>query len=156
MTSTRKRLTVALAAVGLAATACGDDDSTTISKAQYVAQSNAICTSTQKASGEAFVRIVGKGHPTPRQAQRFLTESVVPQMRRNVAERAQIPVPAGDAEQVRAILAAGRRAIAAFEQIATDRAQTAALFRGASPDPAREFDALSKRYGIAHCSGDEE
>ncbi len=132
---------------------CGDDPQAHIAKSEYVARSNAICASTEKAAERAFARIVGKGHPTGQRAQRFLAEGVVPAIRRNVAQRAALPTPAGDEEKIRAILAAGWRALAGFERVAADQAQTAALFRGRGPDPSRDFDALSKRYGIAQCAG---
>lgn len=54
-----------------------------------------------------------------------------------------------------AIIAAGEKALRGFDEVASGRAKTRALFEGKLADPAKEFDALSRRYGIAKCGGDQ-
>jgi hypothetical protein len=151
------RLIAALAAAGaIAAAGCGgdDDDAEAPSKAEYVASSNASCDRTQGEAGEAFERIVGKGRPSAAQAQRFLAEGVVPAIRENVTEREALTAPAGDEAEIEAMITAGKDALAEFERAAADRSAAVALMSGKTPDPAIEFDSLSKEYGIDRCGGD--
>lgn len=156
------RLIKGLIAAGLAAAAlaagCGDDDNddraAAPSKSEYIASSNALCERTQAKAGEAFERIIGKGRPSAAEAQRFVAEGVVPSIRENVAGREALTAPAGDEAEVEAIIAAGRETLAGFERVAADRSRSVALMRGQLPDPATEFDSLSRAYGIERCGGD--
>jgi hypothetical protein len=160
---------VVVALVG--AIGCGEDrssgfsaraDGDAISKREYVARSNAHCERTgQKADG-AFKRIVGQPQPTPGEERefmvktpRFFQQAAIPAIRENVDRRAALPAPDGDEQEIEAIIAAGRKALAGFEEIAADRAKLRALFEGEILDPARRFDALSREYGIDKCGGDQ-
>ena len=149
---------------------CGDDDSNdssaraeTISKQQYIARSGAICESTGQKAGVQFERIVGSETPrTPGQerrylvkAQRFLSEAAIPIIRENIERRHDLPAPAGDEGEIEAIFAAGEKALVGFQDVASDPAKTRALFEGKLADPAAQFDALSRRYGIDKCGGDQ-
>jgi hypothetical protein len=147
----------------LFSTACGGgNDDKQLSKREYIARSNAICQRTSKESGVQFKRIVGAERPKRGEeqryvsnAQRFLKQAAIPIIGENLADRRALGAPEGDEKQIAAIMAAGERAIAGFERIASDRSRVEALFRGRLADPATEFDALSRRYGIDHCGGDE-
>jgi hypothetical protein len=151
------RRVLLLAAVGAAVAAgCGeDDDDAGLSKADYIAKANASCAKHEKRAGAAFPRIVGRGTPTAAEAQRFLSEAVVPALRDGVEERARIPAPEGDEERIRAINAAARKAVAGFEGIAADRSRSHALMIGKAADPATEVDTLNRRYGVDKCGGGE-
>ena len=147
-------LPVGLAAVALAAGCGGDDnDEQGLSKQDYIAKANASCARHEKAAGEAFGRIIGEGRPTAAEAQRFLSEAVVPAVRDGVAERAKLPAPDGDEAEIRAINAAARKAVTGFERIAADRSQSLRLMNGRLDDPATEVDALNRRYGVDKCGG---
>jgi len=144
--------------------ACGDEGSETMSKAEYIARSNAMCERSAEKAADQFKRIVGEeGPPPPGQeqrflvkAQRFLKEAAIPTIRENIEERRRLPAPHGDEDKIEAIIAAGESALVGFERIAADQTQVRALFEGKIPDPATEsFDALSRRYGIDKCGGDE-
>ena len=148
----------AFIAIALLLASCGGDNGKSISKREYIARSNAICEKTGKQAGEQYGRIVGTGRPTQEKVprfQRFLSEAVVPNLRRNVEERGKVPAPEGDEEEVKAIISAGRNAVAGFSRIAADRPGAEALWRGEAADPATEFDELSKGYGIDKCAGEE-
>ena len=155
--------TLAALSAALLLAACGDSAGKTMSKAEYVARSGATCERTGQKAGEQFTRIVGKaGRPAPEEeqrylakAQRFLKEAAIPIIRENIAERRKLPAPEGDEKQIKAILAAGERAVDGFERIAADKSLVRQLFEEKIPDPATEFDALSRRYGINKCGGDQ-
>ena len=155
MSSTRT-LVIAGLALGLLA-GCGDDEDeqSGLSKTEYIAKANASCARHERAAGAAFDRIVGGGRTTAAESQRFLSEAVVPALRDGTAERADLPAPEGDGNEIDAINAAARRAVAEFSRIASDRSRSAALMRGAEPDPAKKVDALNRRYGIDKCGGGE-
>jgi hypothetical protein len=159
-------LPVGLAAVALVA-GCGDDDDKErdgLSKSDYIARSGAICEDTARKSGVQFDRIVGsEGPPPPGQerrylakAQRFLSEAAIPIIRENIDRRRELPAPAGDEAEVEAIIAAGEKALGGFHDVAADPAKTRALWEGKLADPAKQFDALSRKYGIDKCGGDEQ
>ena len=147
-----------LVALALAAgvAACGDDegDKEGLSKGDYIARSGAICTSSGKQAGDDYERIVEKGPKTAHTAQRFLSESVVPLFRRGLAKRDRLPAPEGDEQEIEAMMASGKKALAGFERAAAKPSDSLALMRGQVPDPAKGFDARSRRYGIAKCGGD--
>jgi hypothetical protein len=150
-------------ATSLFAVACGgDNDGAALSKSEYIARSNAICQRTAKKAEVQFKRIVGAERPKRGEEQsyltkahRFLKAAAIPTIRENLEDRRALAAPKDDKEEIDAILAAGEEAIAGFERIAADRSRVEALFRGQLRDPATEFDARSKRYGIEHCAGDE-
>ena len=152
-----------VAIASLFATACGSgNDNKALSKPEYIARSNAICQRTSKEAGVQFNRIVGSERPKRGEeqrylskAQRFLKQAAIPIIRENLTDRRALGAPEGDEKQIDAIIAAGEKAITGFEQIAADRSRVEGLFRGRIPDPAKRFDALSRRYGINHCGGDE-
>jgi hypothetical protein len=160
-------LPVGLAAIALVA-GCGDDDNDKdrdgLSKSDYIARSGAICESTGQKAGVQFDRIVGsEGPPPPGQerrylvkAQRFLSDAAIPIIRENIERRRELPAPAGDEGEIEAIFAAGEKALVGFQDVASDPVKTRALFEGKLADPAKQFDALSQKYGIDKCGGDEE
>lgn len=154
---------IALVVAAVPVTGCGDDDDDErISKQEYITRSNALCEQTSAKAEAAFERMVGQDHPAPGEeqaflakTQRFYVEAAVPAIRQNVVSRRALPAPAGDEREVEAIIAAGEEALDQFDRIAEDRAQLKALFTGELRDPATRFDALSRRYGIDKCGGDQ-
>jgi hypothetical protein len=143
--------------------ACGgDSEGDALSKSEYIARSNAICKRTAKKAEVQFRRIVGAEKPRRGEeqrylsnAQRFLRTAAIPIISENLDDRRALAAPKGDEEEIQAIIAAGDKAIAGFERIAADQSRVEALFRGRTRDPATEFDARSKRYGIESCGGDQ-
>jgi hypothetical protein len=138
---------------GLAA--CGDDDKPGLSKADYIAKSGAICAANGKKADAAFKSIVQGAPRTATTAHRFVSEAVVPIFSDSVSRRAKLPAPDGDEQEIAALNRAGRQAQAEFERIAARPSRSAALMLGRIPDPAKDYDARSRRYGIAKCGGDQ-
>jgi hypothetical protein len=141
---------------------CGDDDEDATSQQEYVARSSALCEKTGKKAEVAYKRMVGQVRPTPGEErgfmirhQHFFREAAIPAIRENVERRAALPAPHGDEDEIDAIIGAGRKAIASFEDITADLPKLEALLRAQIPDPATRFDALSRRYGIDKCGGDQ-
>jgi hypothetical protein len=165
----RASLLISLVVSFVPAVGCSDDDSNessaraeTISRQQYIARSNAVCERTGQKADAAFNRMVGQQSRIPRQERAFLVktqrlfqQAAIPAIRGNVERRRALPTPDGEEQAIDAIMVAGQRALAGFEQIGADRAKLRALFEGDIPDPARRFDALSRSYGIDKCGGDK-
>ena len=159
----RRAIPLVVLTLASVAAGCGDDEDEGISRAEYIERSGAICERTGEQAGEQFERIVGEEGPPPpgeeerflTNAQRFLKEGAIPNIRQNIDERRELPTPEGDEEKIEAIIAAGEEALVGFERVAANRSQVRGLFEGKIPDPATEFDALSRRYGIDKCGGDQ-
>jgi hypothetical protein len=150
----RMLLPVGLAAVALAA-GCGGGDKQGLSKQDFITRSGAICIANGKKAGVAFKRIV-KGAPrTPATAQRFVKQAVVPIFSDSVSRRANLTAPDGDEKDIAALNRAGEQALAEFEEISAKSSRSFDLMRGKIPDPAKDYDARSRRYGIAKCGGDQ-
>jgi hypothetical protein len=156
----RKAIPLIVLTLASVTAGCGDDEDEGISREEYIARSGAICERTGQQAGEQFVGEEGPPPPGEEErfltnAQRFLKEGAIPNIRQNIDERRKLPAPEGDEEQIEAIIAAGEEALVGFERVAADRSQVRGLFEGKIPDPATEFDALSRRYGIDKCGGDQ-
>jgi hypothetical protein len=78
---------------------------------------------------------------------------VIPAISENVNRRRALPARKGDERKIEAIIAAGEEALARFKDVAADRTTLQALFEEEIPDPAKEFDDLSRSYGIDKCGG---
>jgi hypothetical protein len=137
--------------------ACGDDEDEKqgLSKQDYIAKSGAICVANGKKADAAFKRIVQGAPRTTATAHRFVSTAVVPIFSDSVSRRAKLPAPDGDEQEIAALNRAGRQAQAEFERIAAKPSRSAALMLGRIPDPAKEYDARSRRYGIGKCGGDQ-
>jgi hypothetical protein len=152
------RLSVAIIATvsALALAACGDDDDgsgdESISRADYIAQSNSICRGTAKSAERIYSDVFGNRPPNAAHSQEFLTQ-LLPVFEGGVEQRGEIPAPEGDEAEVEAINAAGQEAAAGFREAAASTASATKLMRGQTPDPAAEYDRLSGAYGIAQCAG---
>ena len=100
---------VAFAALALAATGCGGSSEAepTITKAQFVKRGDEICT---KSDNHQSVRLVAwqKKHPksgsTKPWQEKILLEAALPPVKVEIGELAALPVPAGDAAKVKAIV----------------------------------------------------
>jgi hypothetical protein len=149
-------LLVALGCTALVAGCGGDDDDDdggeTITKSEYIDRANASCREHEAVAAEAYEVIVGGGQPTPAEAQEFLA-IVAEEIRAGSEERAEIPAPEGDEEEIAAINAAAEEAAAGFEEAAASPEAARALMTGETPEPATEVDQLNREYGVEECSG---
>jgi hypothetical protein len=135
-------------------TACGeDDDEQGLPKKEYIARSGAICVSNGKKADALNQRLVQGAPRTPATAHRFI-RAVVPVFSDSVRRRSKLPAPEGEENEIRALNAAGAEALAEFRRIAAKQSRSADLMLGKIPDPAADYDARSRRYGIAKCGGD--
>lgn len=136
--------------------ACGDDEDqdSGLSKLQFIAQSTAICESNGKKADADYKRIVAGAPETGATAQRFVRDSVVPIFSDSVTRRARLAAPEGDEQTIAALNSAGEEALAGFKRVSASPSSSLDLMQGKVTDPATDYDARSRRYGITGCGGD--
>jgi hypothetical protein len=143
---------VSTAVIAFLAAGCGGSKSAAPTKTEFVSKANAICAKADQkleAAGQTFFEGTGDTQPTEAD---FVREKVVPILEQEVLDPFEaLGAPKGDEEQVAAMIAAGREAIARLKQ-------NALLLRappGSAKDPFRTVDRLNKAYGLT-CGRDSQ
>ena len=157
-------LALALAAALIAA-GCGDDDETTttaaapttttsgatgatgatgeaLSKDEFIKQADQICADGDKSINEAF-NALGSGEPSQQEQQQVVTDTVVPEIQGEIDGISALTPPAGDEEEVSAILDAAQSAVDQTKEDPTLLTQ--------GQDPFQEANQLAKEYGLKVC-----
>jgi hypothetical protein len=147
-----KFATAWIGALALLAGCGGDEGSDGLSKTEYIARANAVCTESAKQAEGLYSQVIGDRAKTPKLAQEFLTR-LVDVFGQSVEDRTAIPAPEGDEQEIERINVAGEEATEGFREAATSPNSAADLMRGITPDPAEDYDRLSDEYGIEQCAG---
>jgi len=145
--------TAALVLLALLIPGCGSDDApapaeptaAASSKPEFLARADEICLSIEtqiEASGDDLFNAPGR--PKPATVGEFAFDVAIPKLREEVEAIRALGVPAGDDEQVEAILAAAERGI---EQIRRDPD----VLVSSAPPGLREAGRLARRYGSREC-----
>lgn len=136
---------VAFAMAGVAG--CDDDDSTTstetLTKDEFVQQANAICAETGKEIDAAATEAQAAGGDQ----EAFITDTLAPAVESELAAIAALPVPAGEEDQIAAILDAANQGL---DEVQAD---PTVLMGGGGGDPFAEANELGDAYGLTECSG---
>lgn len=150
-------LIVGALAAGLIAAGCGSDDNTdkqsfgtsvgsastsSLSKAEFIAQAGAICESSNQQLNQAG-QALGP-NPTPEEVDSFVSDNLVPSIQQQIDDIGALGAPAGDEQTVTAILDA---ADSALQQIEADPT----LITGNGSDPFAQANQLADDYGLAAC-----
>jgi hypothetical protein len=150
-----KPLLVALAAlIALAAVVvgCGGSDSDTsssLSKAQFIKQADAICEKSNDKVGsefESYAKEQGwdeNKEPSKKQQEEAITDVVAPSVQTQVDEIKDLGTPAGDEDQVEAMLTAVEEGVETLEE---DPSQ---LTEG--KNPLAKGSKLARDYGLEKC-----
>ena len=142
---------VAVSALAILAAGCGGGDGASTAttpettKAAFVEQGNAILCTKSKAVATASKAISQEKSPSVKKLRAFVLVKVLPAVQRAHDDLAKLAVPAGDEDQVAAILTEMQTAIDATA------ANPASLLSG--PDPFTKADRLITAYGLAGCPG---
>lgn len=145
-------LLVGAMAVAMVAAGCGGDgdDDSSLTKAQFVKQGNAICAAgNKKMEGEfeAFAKehnLSEKKAPSEAQFTELAEQIIVPGVSTQVEELRGLPAPSGDEEQVDEILTAAEDAVAETEDDPSSVADE-------KTDPFAEANKLARAYGLTTC-----
>jgi predicted small secreted protein len=144
----------ALAAISMIAAGCGggDDSSSegsSITKAQFVKQADAICEKGNKeteAEFEEFAEEEGLGEnkqPSKAQQEKAITDIVAPGVQKQIEEIDGLGAPEGDEKQVEAIVTSVEEGVEEIEE------NPGSLTEG--KNPLAKGSKLAKEYGLKAC-----
>lgn len=150
----RPRFAVALAGLvaALIVAGCGGGSSSSttteaLSKGEFLAQGNQAC-----AKGEKEINAAGRKLFTQSQApsqaaqQKFVTDTIVPNIQGQIDAIAALPAPAGDEDQVKAITDAAQSAL---DKVRSD---PSLITQQGKTDPFAEANKLANAYGLTKCA----
>ena len=149
----RKGLAVLLAAAAFAGCGGDEDDpdefaplvAEPVSKVEFLEQADAICHASEaRIEAAADELVAGRRDPKPAAVERVALHVVVPALEGEVKAIRALGAPAGDEDEVEAILSATERGVAAIER------DPRGLLDGV-PAPLREAERLARRYGSREC-----
>jgi hypothetical protein len=142
----------AVLVVGLTLSACGGDDdssstattATALSKSEFLKQGNAICATGNKAIDQAASKAFTQGQkPTQAQVEQF-TAQITPIIQGEIDGIRALGAPAGEEQQVNAILDDAQSAL-------DEAKQDPSVFLNG--DPFKKANQESKAYGLTACAG---
>jgi uncharacterized protein with von Willebrand factor type A (vWA) domain len=144
----------AFAAILLVAVGCGggsdsSSDSSSISKAQFIKQADAICekgNEENEAEFEEFAKENGlseKQEPTKAQQEEAISEIVAPGVQKQIDEIDALGAPEGDEKQIEAMVAAVEEGVEEIEE------DPGSLTEG--KNPLAKGSKLAKEYGLKTC-----
>jgi hypothetical protein len=143
----------AIAVIGVVGCGGGSDDSssstssTALSKDEFVKQANEICAKGNDQIDSAASKTFSGGQPSPQEAQQFVTDTVIPGIQGEIDDIRALGAPAGDEDQVNAILGAAQQGVDAAKQ------DPSILEGSQASDPFAQADKLAKDYGLTDCAG---
>jgi hypothetical protein len=152
------------AAFALAVAGCGggDDSSTTsstiagasgasgvsgaaLTKDQFVQQADQICKTSNQAVDQAANQLFGGQKPTDQQVTQFTTTTLVPAIQGEIDGITALTPPAGDEDEIQAILDAVSGAV---DKITAD---PSLVLASNNNGPFAEADQLAQAYGLKVC-----
>jgi hypothetical protein len=137
-------LTAAVLATGLIAAGCGGDDDDggggeSITKEEFIAEADAIC----REDGESIEQ-AGQDIQTEADVEDFILNTIVPTLREEVEQIRDLGAPAGDEDQINAMLDAVDEGLDEIEDDPSAATNTAA-------NPLNEASRLAQDYGLQVC-----
>lgn len=162
-TPTTTALLVAAITLGLSATGCGDDDPEPLTKAEFVAEANAICAGTNEQLDAVFesvwTDVEELDTSTPEgQTSVFVrfdaaVDEAMPHVRRQLADLRELTPPRDDAEEIARLLDDTEAAFDEFARLMNDAAagDQAAMAALEDDDPLVDVDRRAREYGLVVC-----
>jgi hypothetical protein len=139
-------LCFAVLAVVLVAAGCGGGDDDTLTKAQFIKQADAICKKGNKRIDAAAQDIfTGQQQPSKAQLTTFATDTLIPDVQRQVDEVRALNEPSEDEDQVNAFLDSAQSEL--------DKGKENPLYMTSSKSFS-ETNQLGQQYGFKVCSQD--
>ncbi len=138
-----------LVALGAIGAGCGssddssDDSTSSLTKAAWIAQADAICKAGNQQINQAAQQQFGNQEPTAAEVQQFATETALPSTQSQVDKIRALGAPSGDEDQVNKILDTVQADI--------DKAKAAGDIEEST---FADGNALAKQYGLKVCGQD--
>jgi hypothetical protein len=134
--------------VALVAGCGGSSDSSSLTKAEFIKQADAICTKGEKSleeSAEKFAKEndVNTGKPTKAQQEEVIQQVVAPEIRQQAEEIGDLGAPSGEEDKVEAIVTSVEEGADELES------KPAQLIEG--KNPLEHGSKLAKEYGLKVC-----
>ena len=141
-------LTLVAALVALLAFAgCGgDDETTTLTKAEFTKQANAGCKEHQKERDELFKKVTNELDPsevTRADQERLISEVLLPPFEKDIENLKSLGAPAGDEQKVEAIVEEMEKAV--------DKVEAKPLVALRTNSQFAEARAAAVKYGLDDC-----
>jgi hypothetical protein len=134
-----------LLATGLIVAGCGDGDDDTLSKSEFIAKADAICEKGNKEI-EAAPSPAGGDRPSQQALEQFATDTLIPNIQKQVNDIRALEPPEEDESQVDAILNSAQTSI---DELKADPSKIT------DEDSFAEANKLARDYGLKVC-GEEE
>jgi len=155
-----RRVTPALLviALALAAAGCGDDDdsssstttTTALTKTEFIREANRICKQQDKkierASRQFFADAPNDEEPPPKEVAQFGEKTVFPAIQDEIDRVEALGAPAGDEDQVKAMLDAAKSGLADLE------AHPDQLEKGGIASSFEKYQKFASAYGLDECA----
>lgn len=140
------------AAFALVVAGCGggDDSSSTssdtaLSKDEFISKADAICKSGNDDVDAQAQQIFGNQQPTDEQVTQFVNNTLLPSIETEISGIEALTPPAGDEDQVQAIIDAVKSAVDEA------KANPERLFAAGQDSPFADANQLAKAYGLKVC-----
>lgn len=142
-----KLIALGVVCLALLAAGCGGNDSTSLTKAEFIKQGDAICKETDKSQNQKIRAYLAENPKTP--STKANTEKVIsvafPQIKAEVEELAALDPPSGDEEEIEAIVAGVEEGLEEAEKNPVSTNKTGA------GNPFDEVGKLARKYGFKEC-----
>jgi len=133
----------------------GTESASSLSKAEFVKQGNAICAKGSKEIGEAFEKY-GKEHdfsnskqPSKAEQEEAIEAIVIPRIRKEIEGIRALGIPAEGGAEAEAVLDAAEEALEKGEE------DPSLMLKEESAGPFAKVNKLSREFGLTKC-GEEE
>jgi hypothetical protein len=145
-----KRTLLVAAGLVLVASACGGGGSSTLSKADFLKQGNAICDAGNKTLDAASTAAFGNTTTQPDNAaiKKFIDETLAPNIKKQIDDIAALKAPSDLKSAVDAMLATARTELAKIQQQANT--DPASIF--SASDPFAEVNRQATAIGLSSCA----
>jgi hypothetical protein len=136
---------IATVAAGTLLTACGGDDDE-LTKAQFIQQADAICKKGNQRIDAAAEQVFSSGkEPSKAQLEQFASETLIPDIQRQVDDVRALDEPSDDEDQVNAFLDSA--------QAELDKGKQDPLYM-TTDESFQKTNQLGQQYGFKICSQD--
>jgi hypothetical protein len=147
----RQKGAAALAAtlgLGLVLAACGGSDDSSLTKAEFVKQGNAICKKGAQEINAGFEKVAKtipkNQQPSQAQLEKFANDTLIPSVQGQIDDIRALDPPSGDEDQVNALLDSAQEALDKVKQ-------DPSLAVGGKSDPFKKANQQAKAYGLTVC-----
>ncbi len=124
---------------------CGEDDSSSLTKAEFTEQADAICDTGQKEKNAAIIAVVNQNNLPKPAMERQVIAAALPPLREMVEELSELGLPASGEGQARVIV---DEVAAAVQNLEND---PRSVLKGLK-NPFAKVEELSGKYGLESCA----